>query len=134
MATISRSVSQSVNTSPFYDRQLRKFAIRALILLFALLLLFAYLLPLGNMLSTSLRDYSQLSQGTSDSIIPSKPVSYNYQGQDYPVYKVPLDSGIKELALVKKARAASQFVDPQDPAAGVIDWKGNWRTLEQVQV
>src|SRR5215813_13983556 len=110
MATLSRPISQSVNTSPYYGVQLRRFAIRALFLMFALLLLFAYLLPLGNMLSTSLRDYSQLSQGTSDSIIPNKPVSFNYQGTDYPVYKVTLDSGVtKELALVKKARTSSQF-------------------------
>src|SRR5260370_11708584 len=129
MATISRSV----NTSPYYGVQLRSFAIKALVSLFALLVLVFYLLPMGNMLSASVRSQSQLSQTQNDSILPMSPASFNYQGQDYPIYKVPLDSGVKDMALVKKAREKSQFVDPANPAAVPVEWTGNWRTLEPVQ-
>ncbi len=129
------TMSQSVNTSPFYNRQLRAFALKALLTLFVLLFLIIYLLPLGNMFLVSLRDQTQLSQ---DSILPLKAVTYNYKGpddsapKDYPLYKVPLDTGTKEMALIKPSRAKSSFVDPSNPGAGLVEWQGNWRTLEPV--
>jgi multiple sugar transport system permease protein len=127
------TISASVNTSPYYSLQLRRFAIKALVTLFALLLLLVYLLPLGNMVLISLRSQQQLSQTQDSSIFPMEPEVYTYQGQEYKVYKVPLESGVKELALVKPARAKSQFVDPANPDAGLIEWTGNWRTLDAVQ-
>ena len=48
-----------------------------------------------------------------------------------PVYQVPTDDGvIHQWALVKKGRQSSQFVDPANPDAGLIDWTGNWRQLQ----
>ncbi len=133
MATQSAPMSSAVNTSPYYSKELRTFAIKAMVTLFAILFLLVYLLPLGNMFSVSVRDESQLSQGQDTPILPMKPKSFSYQGTDAPIYKVPLDSGVKELALVKKLRDKSQFIDPANPGGGLIEWVGNWRTLEQVQ-
>jgi len=128
MATIARSV----NTSPVYSRQLRTFGLKALVTLFALMLLTIYLLPLGNMMTTALRNPQQLSQSQDAPLLPVSAATFNYQGTDYPLYQVPTDSGVKQWALVTKKRNTSEFVDPASPSAGLITWQGNWRTLQEV--
>jgi multiple sugar transport system permease protein len=40
------------------------------------------------------------------------------------------DGSVRDLALFQPRRDVSQFVDPADPDAGLIEWEGNWRTLE----
>ena len=66
-------------------------------------------------------------------MLPMVPVTFTYEDEDYAVYRVPTEEGVRELALVKPTRRVSQFVDPNDPAAGIIEWEGNWRTLEAVE-
>jgi multiple sugar transport system permease protein len=39
------------------------------------------------------------------------------------------DGSTRELALVKKGRTSSQFVDPKDSSQTLITWQGQWRTL-----
>ncbi len=133
-ATTSSRITPSpaVNRSPYYGIQLRHFAIVSLVTLFTLMLLFVYLLPLGNMVLTSLRSQDQLSQTGDDSILPMSPKVFNYEGSDAPVLLVPVDGVNKELAVIKKGRAKSTFIDPVNVAAGPIEWEGNWRTLEPV--
>lgn len=125
--------SPAVNTAPHYSKELRNFAIKGLISLFALMLLIVFLLPMGNMVMTALRSQDQLSQTQDSSIFPMTQRTFSYQGQAYPVYRVPLESGVKELALVKKGREKSQFADPANPNGELIEWQGNWRTLEAIQ-
>src|SRR5207247_671656 len=90
-------------------------------------------LPFGDMLSTSVRDQAQLSQGQNSSIFPMKAQTFNYQGQVLPLYKVPTDSGVKDMALLKKGTKSSQFVDPANPGAEPFVYQGTYRTLEAVQ-
>jgi multiple sugar transport system permease protein len=59
-------------------------------------------------------------------------VMYTYQGQDDPVYQVPIQNGIRDLALVTARPLYSEFVDPHNPNAGLIHWVGSWRTLQSV--
>jgi multiple sugar transport system permease protein len=59
------------------------------------------------------------------------PIVYNYEGKDYSVYNVPTDTGVKEWALVVPHRLESDFVDPANPAAGLIHWDGSWRNLRK---
>lgn len=132
MATIT--ASRSINTSPAYSRQLRKFTVSALVTLAVCVLLSFYLMPFANMMSVSVRDQETLSQTSDSSVLPYKPRQFEYEGASYPVYKVPTAEGVKELALVKKGRQRSDFVDPNNPGAGPITWEGNWRTLEPTQV
>src|SRR5689334_12848788 len=113
MATIARNV----NTAPAYSRQLRNFAITGLITLFTFLLVIIYLLPLGNMFMLSLRSPEQLAQTQDSPIIPMSDASFNYQGDDYSIYQVPTDSGVKQWALFKKGPQSSQFIDPANPGA-----------------
>jgi multiple sugar transport system permease protein len=132
MAAISSS--HAAPTSSVYSSQLRKFTIIASVTLFTFLLVTVYLAPFANMMTVSLREYGSLSQTPGSSMLPMVAVTYNYEGKDYDVYKVPLEDGtVKELALIKPTRTKSQFVDPQNPDAGIIEWTGNWRILEQVQ-
>ncbi len=43
---------------------------------------------------------------------------------------VPIDGTTRNLALFKKGRQESQFVDPENVAAGPITWQGSWRSLD----
>src|SRR5689334_3676849 len=95
---------------------------------FVWLLLGLYLLPIAFMIVTALMPTDQLSDPYAP-LYPAKPVTYNYQGKDYKIYNVPTADGIQHWALVNKLRTSSQFVDPQHPEAGLINWQGNWRTL-----
>ena len=99
--------------------------------LFVWALLGLYLLPLAFMIVTALMSTDQLSDNNSP-LYPATPVSFNYEGKDYRVYNVPTADGVKEWALVVKHLKTSQFVDPQHPEAGLINWDGNWRGLVSV--
>jgi multiple sugar transport system permease protein len=90
----------------------------------------AFLSPLVYSAITSLKTPEQITQPNSP-LLPSDPATFEYEGKSYDVYKVPIDGTIRELALVKKGRQESQFVDPANAAAGLITWQGSWRTLDQ---
>lgn len=114
-------------------RRRRNLLLQAGITLFALILLGVYLMPLLYGAVTSLKTKAQ-SADPSAPLLPSIAVTFDYEGKNYDVLQVPTESGIREWALVKKGRRASQFVDPGNPDAGLIDWEGNWRALEPVWV
>jgi multiple sugar transport system permease protein len=54
-----------------------------------------------------------------------------YEGKEYEVFKVPTETSLRELALFKKGRQESQFIDPANPSAEPITWQGSWRTLDR---
>jgi multiple sugar transport system permease protein len=90
----------------------------------------AFLSPLAFSALTSLKTEDQI--GNADApILPSDPRTFEYQGDTYDVYAVPLPEGTRELALIRKGRTDSDFIDPANPAAGPITWQGSWRTLPQ---
>lgn len=97
----------------------------------AVVLVAAFLSPLVRAATLSLKSPEQISQVDSP-IYPADPVTFTYEGREYDVYRVPIDDGTRDLALVKKGREESAFVDPASPAAGLITWQGSWRTLEHV--
>ncbi|MDQ3870688.1 MAG: carbohydrate ABC transporter permease [Chloroflexota bacterium] len=105
-------------------------ATRSFLLTFvAVVLVAAFLSPMLRSVSVALKSPEQVTQPGSP-IYPASPATYSYQGRAYDVYKVPLDGGVRDLALVRKGRSESEFVDPAHPEAGRIKWKGAWRTLE----
>lgn len=89
----------------------------------------AFVSPLVRSVAISLKSPEQISQ-SNDPLWPATPSSFTWQGRDYPVYQVPLRDGTHDLALVKKGRDSSQFVDPANPDAGLVTWQGGWRTLQ----
>jgi multiple sugar transport system permease protein len=91
----------------------------------------AFLSPLAFSALTSLKTEAQIGDADAP-ILPSDPRTFDYQGDTYDVYAVPLPDGTtRELALVRKGRLDSDFIDPANPAAGPITWQGSWRTLPQ---
>ncbi|GJM43018.1 MAG: ABC transporter permease [Ardenticatenaceae bacterium] len=98
--------------------------------LFTIIVLFIFLLPLGYGIMTSLKTDTQVS-AIGAPWYPASPVSYEFEGREYDVYEVPIDGQIQQWALINKGREASEFIDPQNVAAGLISWDGRWRTLDQ---
>lgn len=132
MATTAgnESASRARRRSSRLSPQARKLLGIIVATLFALALLAAFLMPLGYGIITSFKTDTQIVQPDGP-ILPSSPRTFNYEGQECEVYLVPSESGVRELALVKKGRDASRFVDPANPGAGLIEWQGSWRTLNR---
>jgi multiple sugar transport system permease protein len=91
----------------------------------------AFLSPLGYASLISLKSEEQITQLNAP-LLPSDPRTFEYEGESVNVYYVPMpDGSTRELALVRKGRQQSEFVDPANPDAGRIVWQGSWRTLSQ---
>ena len=111
-----------------------RFTGTAILNLFIFTLLSAYLSPLPYMVVTSLKDSGQVSAGVMAPLYPATYQKYSYQGVDYSVMEVPTANGVKQWAIVKKYRAYSEFIDPQNPDGGLIHWDGYWRSLKMAYV
>ncbi len=95
-----------------------------------LILLAAFLSPMLRVITFALKTPEQIMQADSP-LWPALPSVFEYEGKSYDVYEVPLPDGMRDMALYKKGREASQFIDPANPAAGTIEWQGSWRTLKR---
>ena len=73
--------SKSVNTSPWYSFQLKKFGVGALIFLIACSVAFIYLLPFGQMLTTAFKSAEQIVGNTDGLIFPMSPRTFTYEGE-----------------------------------------------------
>ena len=106
---------------------LRKVGLTLLTMLFA----FLFLLPFFNMVLTSLSTTAQMMEPGAP-IYPALPATFEYEGEVLDVYQVPMyDGSMQDLAIVKKGRQQTTFIDPQNVAAGEIVWEGAWRTLDR---
>jgi multiple sugar transport system permease protein len=125
---------------------------------FTLALLAIFLMPFLFMIFTSLKTPNQITVLGSP-IYPAMPGQYTYNGTDtnqyvyefdkdgktlkitvkmgdyagktLDVYKVPLETGEKNLALVKGTNAAAVFLDPAKPEEKPILWVGYYKSLER---
>ncbi len=130
MGVAARSAPSALTTSRWSVSRLRRRFLPAFVLTFiTVVVLAAFLSPLVRSLTVSFKSPDQLARVDSP-IWPADPQIFDYQGKSYEVYVVPVDGGTKDLALVKKGRSESQFVDPAKPDAGLITWQGSWRTLQ----
>jgi len=109
-------------------RLLSKIAITSL----ASVLLFIYLLPMLYAVVTSLKTDGQASDSRAP-ILPMEAVTVEIDGQNYEIYNVPLEDGVRELVLLDPGRRTSTFIDPNNPDAAPIEWEGNWRQLNPVR-
>jgi len=140
MAAITQpsTTSPAVNTSPFYSYQLRKFAVKAMVTMLAFIVAAMYLLPFVNMGLISVKSAAQITGNTDGNILPLSQDTYDYTDASgevgtYEIYKVPqADGSLLDMALVKKGRQDSDFVNPANPEAGIVTVPGSWRTLEPV--
>jgi multiple sugar transport system permease protein len=90
-----------------------------------------FLSPLVYMVLTSLKSDAQMTASGVDAV-PMSPVVFSYKGQDLPLYKVPTESGVRELALVQSSRRESVFLDPANPEGEQIKVPLRIATLEKV--
>jgi multiple sugar transport system permease protein len=91
----------------------------------------AFLSPLAYSTLLSLKSEVQIAQPNSP-LLPSDPRTYDYEGETVNVYYVPMPDGTtRELALIRKGRLQSDFIDPANPGAGPITWDGSYRALSQ---
>jgi multiple sugar transport system permease protein len=95
----------------------------------AVVALAAFLSPLLRSFTVSIKSPDQNAQ-VDGPLLPYTPATFTYRGREFDVYQVPLPDGTThELALVRKGRTSSQFVDPKDASQTLITWEGQWRTL-----
>ena len=94
------------------------------------IVLATFLSPILRSVFVSLKTPEQVGQLDAPQY-PAVLQTFDYQGKTYDVYDVPIEGGLKPLALVKKGRESSQFVDPSNAAAGLITWQGSWRSLDR---
>jgi multiple sugar transport system permease protein len=111
-------------------RSYRRFLAKSLLTMAAFVVVGAYLLPLLYMVTTAFQQPSQAATPGAP-VYPAAPLTAEYQGQQYPIYSVPIDGTTRQLMLVEKGRESSIFVDPTDPTQTRITWDGRWRTLDQ---
>lgn len=114
-------------------RSLRRFTGRAVMTMVAIAVMSGFLMPLAYMGLTALKDQQQITDSSAP-VYPVTAQSFEYEGETYPLLTVTIDGKTRDLAIVRKGREASDFIDPANPDAGVITWQGRWRTLEPVYV
>ena len=111
-------------------RKLRNFFNSLSLTGFTWVVLFLFLMPMGYGIVTALKTDSQMSK-TGAPWWPSEERKFTYEEKEYDIYKVEIDGEMKELALIKKGRQESTFIDPANVEAGPIVWQGAWRQLER---
>lgn len=130
MTTAAKEQTRSFADRGPVARAYRRYLGRASLFMFAMIIISAFLLPLLYMVTTAFQQPGQASTPGAP-VYPAAPQTAIYQGEEYPIYEVPIDGTTEKLMLVKKGREESTFVDPADPAATPINWVGHWRTLTQ---
>lgn len=93
--------------------------------------LILYLSPVFFMITTAFMPTEQLGDKNAP-LYPARITPYSYKGKDYQIYNVPVNGDVKQWALINPGRDTSQFIDPQHPENGLINWQGNWRLLKGV--
>jgi len=125
-----RAAASDLSTSARAKRSLRENGKSLTITFVTIALLAAFLSPLLRITMNSFKTANQVAEyGTP--LYPAKPRVVEYQGKEYDIYKVPLAEGVRELALYKKGRATSEFLDPANLDAPPIVWEGAWRSLDR---
>jgi len=120
-------------TSPFMRKEMLAFLGKITYTLIAAAILVVFLSPLAYMVTTSLKSRDMIAQADSP-ILPMAPSFYEYEGKEVPILEVPDENGATTpLAIIKKGREESIFVDPAHPEKGEILWEGRWRVLEPVR-
>ena len=98
MATLAQSHSMKVTTPRrplIQKRQMRELVSTLLVTGVGLAVLVIFLMPLGYMVTSAFKLDAQLAAQNAP-LWPAEASTYKYQGEIYPLYKVPTEQGIKE--------------------------------------
>ncbi len=128
---MATTTTQTMSSATIHTGQAGRIARSVILTLITLLIVFLFLLPFFNMVFTSLKTTNQMSEMGAP-IWPALPGTVEVDGKTLDVYEVPMpDGSVQDLAIVKKGRQESTFIDPANPEAGEIVWQGAWRTLDR---
>jgi multiple sugar transport system permease protein len=130
MTAAAPTLSRSLAVGSPLRGQLRRLLMVSGFTLFASMLVSVFLMPLAYMGTTAFKSEVQTSTPGAP-IWPAAPETFTYEGRELAVFEVPIDGGVRSLALLEPHRGDAIFIDPADPAAGSITWEGRWRSLEQ---
>jgi multiple sugar transport system permease protein len=105
---------------------------------FTIFMLVLFLSPFAFMIFTSLKTQDQISI-IGAPIWPAQPASVEYNGEEMPLYTVPLntcvgsesESGETGMVLVQKGLRESVFYDPDNPDRGEFACAVSWRSLDR---
>lgn len=121
---------------------------------FTLLILAIFLMPLVYGIVTSLKTDNQITT-LGAPWWPASARTFTHEGQTYEIFRVvecdtngnPIPWGrdpdnlitpdcarggqVHDWGLVNRQRESAEFLDPENPEAGLIRWEGRWRTLER---
>ena len=126
--------SVSSSPTPTFTRNQRELLNKVLITSIGLFVLLVFLAPLGYMITTAIKSEPQMNDTRAPWYWPYSTATFNYQGKELEIFKVPLQDGTRNLAALKKTRTETTFIDPENPNGPRIVWQGNWRTLESTYV
>ena len=111
MATITKTevtkTKSAVLDSPYFSKSMRGFVMGAMVTLFAGIILAAYLAPFLYMTLTSFKTKGQIVDSATGSILPVTVQTYDYEGEQVELLMVPLEDGLRELAIIDKGRNGS---------------------------
>lgn len=131
LANESHVATAQVLSSAARIRRLVRESGKSFAITFVLVVVLAlFLAPLLRISLNSFKTAAQIAE-PGVPLYPAKSRSMTYEGTEYDIYKVPIGGSIRELALFKKGRAESQFLDPANPTAPPIVWEGAWRSLDR---
>src|SRR5687767_15056343 len=107
MSSTTTPISSPLSSTSVVERwKLRfqggMFLIKGLTTLFLAAGAVVILIPLAYMISLSLRDRTQIRQGSLE-LIPMRQIEVEVNGKDEPLYNVTVDGQVSQMALVKKA-------------------------------
>ena len=80
------------------------------------------MIPLAFMISTSLKDPSQI-RSDANTLIPRKPQTVEINGERYNMYQVTVDGQSSEMAMIKKAPGGMAFFAHLDSPDDLIELK-----------
>lgn len=119
--------------------QLRYGLSSAFVTTLAVAVLIIFLAPFAFMVFTSLKTQDQISI-VGAPVWPAQPSTYEYNGKQVEVFTVPLakcagfdpsDNSTRNLAIARKGRQESAFVDPDNLGLGEFTCTVSWRALER---
>jgi multiple sugar transport system permease protein len=107
----------------------KRLLVGGMVTLAATLLLLGYLSPLFYMAVTAFKSEQMIADFRAP-LLPSRPATFQFEGEELDVYLVEVEGEMRPLALLQPGRQESVFVDPARPEAGSFTWEGNWRQLQ----
>jgi multiple sugar transport system permease protein len=141
-------------SNPRLSKKMREGITTILLTSLGAVVLAVYLMPLLYGVVTSLKTDNQITT-LGAPWWPASARTFTYEGKSYDIFRVvecdgngnPIPWGTDpenltvpdcflggrthDWALITPRRENAEFLDPNDPEAGLIYWEGRWRTLER---